>query len=316
MKETIPSKQDIERAHTVLSSFLHRTPVLTSNSLNKMAGAELFFKCENFQKAGAFKARGATFAVTKLPEEKAKKGVATHSSGNHGQALALAAQQRGIKAYVVMPDNAPSVKIAAVKGYGAEVIFCKPSLEARETTLEKVLEKTDATFIHPYDNYHVITGQATCAKELVEDVQSLEHVIAPVGGGGLLAGTLLSLHYFAKNIEGWAAEPMQVNDAFLSLKKGEIVPAPNNKTIADGLRTSLGHRNFPIIKEHVHGIFTVTEEEICSAMRLIWERMKIIIEPSCAVPLAALLHHKTLFRNKRVGLILTGGNVDLEKLPF
>jgi threonine dehydratase len=279
-------------------------------------GCELHFKCENFQKVGAFKYRGATNAVLQLSAEELKQGVATHSSGNHGQALAKAAKIANSKAYIVMPNNAPKVKIEAVKGYGAEVIFCEPTLEARETTLQKVIDQTGAVFIHPYNNYDVIAGQATCAKELINQVDGLQIILAPVGGGGLLSGTLLSAYYFAPNIEVWAGEPENVNDALLSLKRGEIVEAPITPTIADGLKTSLGDKTFPIIQEHIYGILTVTEEEIVDAMKLIWQYLKIIVEPSCAVPLAAIIKNPVLFHDKKVGVILTGGNVDLEKLPF
>jgi len=311
-----PNKNDIESAHERILSFIHVTPVLTSELLNQKTGCELFFKCENFQKVGAFKYRGATNAMLQLSAAELQKGVATHSSGNHGQALAKAAKIAGGKAYIVMPRNAPKVKVDAVKGYGAEVVFCEPTLEARETTLNHILEKTGATFIHPYNNYEVIAGQATCAKELINQVDDLEVIIAPVGGGGLLSGTLLSAHYFAPNIEVWAGEPENVNDALLSLKKGEIVPAPNTPTIADGLKTSLGDKTFPIIKEHVYGVLTVSEEEIIEAMKFIWQYLKIIVEPSCAVPLAAIIKNPIFFQDKKVGVILTGGNVDLEKLPF
>lgn len=316
MLQAAPNKNDIESAHERIRAFIHRTPVLTSEILNQKAGCKLYFKCENFQKVGAFKYRGATNAVQSLTANQKEKGVATHSSGNHGQALAKAAQIAGTKAYIVMPKNAPQVKVDAVKSYGGEVIFCEPTLEARETTLQKVVDEKVATFIHPYNNYEVIAGQASCAKELIEDQPNLDIIVAPVGGGGLLSGTLLAAEIYSPNIEVWAAEPENVNDAMHSLKKGEIVPAPTTPTIADGLKTSLGDKTFPIIKEHVYGILTVKEEEIIDAMKLIWQYLKIIIEPSCAVPLAAILKNPVVFSDKMVGVILTGGNVDLEKLPF
>ena len=316
MLTSTPNKKDIESAHERILSFIHQTPVLTSELLNQKVGCELHFKCENFQKVGAFKYREATNAVLQLSAEELKQGVATHSSGNHGQALAKAAKIANSKAYIVMPNNAPKVKIEAVKGYGAEVIFCEPTLEARETTLQKVIDQAGAVFIHPYNNYDVIAGQATCAKELINQVDGLQIILAPVGGGGLLSGTLLSAYYFAPNIEVWAGEPENVNDALLSLKRGEIVEAPITPTIADGLKTSLGDKTFPIIQEHIYGILTVTEEEIVDAMKLIWQYLKIIVEPSCVVPLAAIIKNPVLFHDKKVGVILTGGNVDLEKLPF
>ena len=316
MLQAAPNKNDIESAHERIRAFIHRTPVLTSEILNQKAGCKLYFKCENFQKVGAFKYRGATNAVQSLTANQKEKGGATHSSGNHGQALAKAAQVAGIRAYIVMPKNAPQVKVDAVKSYGGEVIFCEPTLEARETTLQKVVDENGATFIHPYNNYEVIAGQASCAKELIEDQPILDIIVAPVGGGGLLSGTLLAAENYSPNIEVWAAEPENVDDAMRSLKKGEIVPAPTTPTIADGLKTSLGDKTFPIIKEHVYGILTVTEEEIIDAMKLIWQYLKIIIEPSCAVPLAAILKKPVVFHEKKVGVILTGGNVDLEKLPF
>lgn len=316
MKQSAPSKDQIKSAHERILPFIHQTPVLTSDILNKMALCHLFFKCENFQKVGAFKYRGATNALLQLTKNQLKKGVATHSSGNHGQALAKAAQMAGTKAFIIMPSNAPKVKVNAVKGYGAEVIFCEPTLKARETTLNEIVAKTGAIFIHPYNNYHVIEGQATCAKELLEQQPDLDIIVAPVGGGGLLSGTLLAAHYFAPKVEVWAAEPENVNDALLSVKKGFIVEAPNTPTVADGLKTSLGDKTFPIIQQHVYGILTVSEDEIIEAMKLIWQYLKIIVEPSCAVPLAAILKNKAAFAQKNVGVILTGGNVDLSNLPF
>ena len=308
----------IREAHKRIQAYIHRTPVLTNASLDKLSGARLFFKCENLQKVGAFKMRGATNAVFSLPEEERRKGVATHSSGNHAQALALAARLAGISAYIVMPENSPKVKIAAVKGYGAEIIFCKPTLQAREDTLEEVVARTGASFIHPYNNHEVIAGQATAALELFEQTeqQELDVLIAPVGGGGLLSGTALATHYFSPNTQVIAGEPAGANDAWQSLQEGRLIPQQNPQTVADGLRTSLGDKTFAIIREHIGEIICVKEEEIIAAMRLIWERMKIIIEPSAAVPLAAILQTKDRWQGKRIGLILTGGNVDLEQLPF
>jgi len=312
----IPDKATIEAAHQCIAPFIHKTPILTSESINQIAGAELFFKCENFQKIGAFKIRGATNAVLSLTDEEKSAGVATHSSGNHAQAMALAAKRQHTKAYIVMPKTAPEVKRKAVLGYGAEIIDCEPTLQAREEMLQAVIEKTQAHFIHPYNDYRVIAGQATCAKELVEEISGLDAVITPVGGGGLLSGTCLSSHYFSVATEVFAGEPQGADDAFRSLKAGKIIPSENPKTVADGLLTSLGDKTFPIIKNHVKEIIPVSDDEIINAMRLIWERLKIVVEASGAVPLAAILKRKEIFSGKKVGVILSGGNVDLMNLPF
>ena len=308
------TKQHIEEAHKRIKPFIHRTPVLTSNTLNQISGCSLFFKCENFQKIGAFKIRGAMNAVLSLPKEKLLNGIATHSSGNHAQAIAYAARQAGTKAFVVMPDNSPKVKVDAVKEYGAEIHFCKPNLEGRETTLNIIVEKTGAEFIHPFNDYRVISGQATCAKELIEEISSLDFIIAPVGGGGLLSGTLLSTHYFSPSTIVYAGEPEGAADAILSMRSGRIEKAPFIDTIADGLLTNLGDKTFPIIRQFVKDILVVSDKEIIAAMRLVYERMKIVLEPSAAVPLAALLKHKDIFAGKKTGIILSGGNVDVAKL--
>lgn len=307
------SKSDIEQAHERIKPFIHQTPVLTCNTINQLAGAELFFKCENFQKIGAFKIRGGMNAVLSLPKEQIANGIATHSSGNHAQAIAFAAKQTGTKAYIVMPNTSPAVKVNAVKGYGAEITFCEPNQQARETALQEIVERTGAAFVHPYNDERVITGQATCAKELQEEISSLDHIIAPVGGGGLLSGTSLSAHYFSPTTKVYAGEPEGAADALLSFRSGKIETAPYINTIADGLLTKLGDQTFPIIQQHVTDILTVSDEEIIAALRLVYERMKIIVEPSCVVPLAALLKNKELFAGKRVGIILSGGNVDLQK---
>ncbi len=307
------SKEQIEQAHERIKPFIHKTPVLTCNSINQLAGAELFFKCENFQKIGAFKIRGGLNAALSISKEKAANGIATHSSGNHAQAIAYAARQLGTKAYIVMPDNSPSVKVNAVKGYGAEVTFCENNQQAREETLQAIVDRTGAEFIHPYNDERVITGQATCAKELLEEIPSLDFIIAPVGGGGLLSGTLLSAHYFSPSTKVYAAEPEGAADAVLSLKSGKIEAAPYINTIADGLLTKLGDKTFPIIQQYVTDILTVSDAEIISTLRLVYERMKIVIEPSSAVTLGALLKNKELFAGKRAGIILSGGNVDLKK---
>ena len=312
----IPTQQNILNAYSNVKLYVHRTPVLTSSYLDRLSGASLYFKCENFQKMGAFKMRGAVNAIQQLSEAQKQQGVVTHSSGNFGQAVALAAKNLGIKAYVVMPNNAPSVKIEAVKGYGAEVILCEPTLEAREHTSEAIVQKNGATFLHPSNQLEVILGNATAALELIEDQPNLEMVLAPVGGGGLIAGTALSVRYFGKNCQTIGAEPLAVNDAYRSLQSGRIESNEVSSTIADGLKTQLGDVNFPIIQQGVSEIICVEEAEIITAMRLIWERMKIIVEPSCAVPLAAVLKEKEKFQGKQVGIILSGGNVDLSKLPF
>ncbi len=312
----MPNFADIQSAAERIKPLIHRTPVLTCESINRISRAQIFFKCENFQKAGAFKMRGAANAVLSLSEEERGRGVATHSSGNHGQALAKAAQSVGTRAYIVMPETAPAVKRKAVVGYGAEIIMCKPTLQAREDTLAEVVERTGAEFIHPYNDKRVICGQGTAALELIEDTNSLDVVMAPVGGGGLLSGTAIVTCAILPHASVIAGEPKGADDAYRSLQAGHIIPAESPDTIADGLLTSLGSETFPIIQKLVAEIITVSDEEIIAAMRLIWERMKIIIEPSCAVPLAAVLQQKENFKGKRIGIILTGGNVDLEKLPF
>jgi threonine dehydratase len=312
----IPEYSDIELAQKTIHEYAHRTPVLTSSSINKIVGAELHFKCENFQKVGAFKFRGACNAVFSLSQAEMEKGVATHSSGNHAAALALAAKMRGIPAYIVMPETSPEIKKKAVAGYGAKITFCKPTLQARESTLAKVVEETGATEIHPYNNFYVIAGQGTAARELIEETSEFDIIIAPVGGGGLLSGTAISTKKLLPNCKVIAAEPAGADDAFRSFRAGKLIPSVNPKTIADGLLTSLGERNFAIISEKVDDIVTVSEEKIVEAMRLIWERMKIIVEPSSAVPLASILENKINVQNKKVGIILSGGNLDLGKLPF
>ncbi len=308
---SIPSKTDIEKAHRLIEPFVHYTPVLTSQTFDAMFGCRFFFKCENFQKVGAFKSRGAVNAVFSLSDDDAAAGVATHSSGNHAQALARAASLRHIKAYIVMPNNAPKVKIDAVRGYGAEITFCEPALSARESTLKQVINKTGAVEIHPYDNFEIVAGQATAAKELVEQHPGLDILLAPVGGGGLLAGTALAAKYFSPGTKVTACEPAGADDAYRSFKAGKIIPSENPQTIADGLLTSLGVLNFEIIKNEVDDIVTVSEDSIKKAMKLIWERMKIIIEPSSAVPFAAVLEHTIEVKNKKVGIIISGGNVEL-----
>jgi len=308
------TRESILEAEARIRPFIHKTPILSNSTINRLCGAELFFKCENFQKIGAFKIRGGMNAVLSLPTEKLANGVATHSSGNHAQAIALAAREVRTKAYIVMPENSPKVKVEAVKGYGAEITFCAPNQQARESTLEEIVRRTGAEFIHPYNDYRVINGQATCAKELAEEVDGLNYIIAHIGGGGLLSGTLMSVHYFFPSITVYAGEPEGAADAALSFKSGKIEKAAFVKTIADGLLTTLGDKTWPIIKEHVKEILLVDDAEIKSAMRLVYERMKIIVEPSSLVTLAAVIKYKELFRGAKVGLILTGGNVDLARL--
>lgn len=307
------TKESIYEAHERIKPYIEQTPVLTSQSLNEIAGCELFFKCENFQKVGAFKSRGAMNAALSLTEEERKKGLATHSSGNHAQALARAAKILNTKSYIVMPRTAPEIKKRGVRGFGGEIFECEPTLQARESTLAEVIKKTGAVEIHPFNNYKVIEGQATCAKELFEQTDTLDIVLAPVGGGGLLSGTALAAKYFSPSTAVIAGEPAGSDDAYRSMQSGKIEPAQSN-TIADGLLTTLGDKTFPIIYKNVKEVITVTDEEIIVAMRLIWERLKIIIETSCAVPFAAVLKHKEKFKGKKVGIILSGGNVDLEKV--
>ena len=312
----IPEKKDILESYERIRDKIHHTPVMTSRAINQIAGADLYFKCENFQKVGAFKARGATNASFSQGDDQLKKGIATHSSGNHAQALAYAASLLKIPAYVIMPGNAPSVKVNAVKSYGARIVFCEPTLESRESELNRIVEETGAYFIHPYNDYDVIAGQATAAYELFGQTDALDIVITPVGGGGLLSGTALSGNYFSKGTKVFAAEPEGANDAYLSLRENRIIPSEKPETIADGLLTSLGTRTFPIIREYVDRIILVSDQEIIEAMKLIWERMKIVVEPSACVTLAAILKEKPLFQGSKTGLILSGGNVDINKLPF
>lgn len=307
------TKAAIEAAANRIAPYIHNTPIMTCKSINALCGLDLYFKCENFQKIGAFKIRGGMNASLQLTKEQLEKGVATHSSGNHAQALAFAAKMLDIKAYIVMPESSPQVKVNAVEGYGAEVTICASNQAARESTLEAIVERTGATFIHPYDNDEVITGQATCVKEIIEAIPDVDIVVTPVGGGGLLSGTCLGAHYFKPGLKVYAGEPEGAADAVLSLRSGKVEKAPFVNTIADGLMTTLSERTLEIIQAHVADILLVSEDEIKAALRLVYERMKIIIEPSCAVPLAAVLKNADLFKGKKVSIILTGGNVDLSK---
>lgn len=311
-----PDREIIIQASDRIKPYIHRTPVLTSSIINDIFNGEIFFKCENFQKAGAFKSRGAVNTVFSLSKEQLKNGVCTHSSGNHAQALARAARLRNTKAYIVMPKNSTLIKINAVKYYGGEITFCEPNLKDREDTLKIIISNTNATEIHPYNDHRIIAAQATAAKELFEETKSLNIILIPVGGGGLLSGSALSAYYFSPETKVIAVEPEQADDAFRSFYQGKLIPSINPDTIADGLLTSLGTRTFPIIQNYVNQIVTVSEDAIIESMKIIWERMKIIIEPSSAVPVAALLEKKIDTKNKKIGIILSGGNVDLNKLPW
>ena len=312
----IPTQQDIEETHDRIRPFIVETPVLRSDFLDELAGASVVFKCENFQKIRAFKARGGLNAVLSLSEEAQAKGITTHSSGNHAQAIALAAAQVGTKAYIVMPENAPKVKVEGVKALGGEIIFCEPTLQAREATVEDVIQRTGATFVHPFDNYDVIAGQATSAKELLALHPDLDVLMAPVGGGGLLSGTALAAHYWAPKAEVIAGEPTGAADAVLSFASGKVEKAPYISTIADGLLTTLSARTLEIIRQHVKAIWLVDDDEIREAMELVYRHVKILIEPSCAVPFAAFLKYGRAYQGKKIGIILTGGNVDVDKVPF
>lgn len=312
----IPTKNHLDKAIDTVAGLVHQTPILTSSALNEMVRTQVYFKCENFQKMGAFKMRGATNAIQNLTNEQKMAGVVTHSSGNFGQAVALAAKNLGVTAYVVMPENAPSVKKEAVKGYGAKVTECESTLDAREKTSVKIQQETGATFLHPSNNIDVILGNATAGVELLQKHPDLDYLLAPVGGGGLIAGTALAAKYFGNNCKVIGGEPFAADDAYRSLQSGKIETNESANTVADGLRTHLGDINFPIIQELVSEIIRVEEAEIVEAMKHIWQRMKIIIEPSCSVPFAAVLRQKEMFKDKKVGIILSGGNVDLNNLPF
>lgn len=312
----IPDYDDVLAAHARIAPYIHRTPVLTSEYLNRLTGAELFFKCENFQKAGAFKARGASNAVFGLTEEMAARGVATHSSGNHALSLSYAAGRRGIPCHVVMPRTAPQAKKDAVRGYGGIITECEPSTTSREAVFLGVQAETGAEFVHPYNDPRVIAGQATCSREFLEQVPGLDAVIAPIGGGGMISGTCLTLSALAPQMQIYAAEPEMADDAYRSFKAGHIIADDAPNTIADGLKVPLKDLTWHFVSKHVTDILTTSEDEIIAAMRLTWARMKIVMEPSCAPPLAAILKNPEVFRGKRVGVIITGGNVDLDKLPW
>ena len=312
------SIDDIRAAAERIKGVGHRTPILTSQTLDEMAGRKLFFKCENLQKVGAFKLRGGWNAVSMLSDEEAANGVCTHSSGNHAQAVAFSAMKRGITSYIVMPNNVPDVKLDAVKGYGANITLCEPTLEARKKTLDEIAKKTGAQVVHPFNNPNVIAGQGTAALEMIEDLGKLDAIIAPIGGGGLMSGTCIATRSLLPEAKLFGAEPAGADDAYHSLKQGKIIPQTNPDTICDGLLTSLGEYTWNILKDHLEAIYTVTDDEVINAMRLVWERMKIIIEPSSATAVAVALksEFKALEGLEKVGIILTGGNVELSKLPF
>ncbi|MCP4472863.1 MAG: pyridoxal-phosphate dependent enzyme [Gammaproteobacteria bacterium] len=312
----IPTFDDVLRARERIEPYIHRTPVLTSTYFNELTGAELFFKCENFQKAGAFKVRGASNAVFGLGEDQAAKGVATHSSGNHALSLSYAAGRRGIPVSVVMPRTAPEAKKAAVRGYGGEVFECEPSTTAREAMLEELVARSGADFVHPYNDHRVIAGQATCSLELSEDVGELDAIVAPIGGGGMISGTCLAMSNRSPQTEIYAAEPKNADDAYRSFHAGKIIEDDAPQTVADGLKVSLRPRTWHFVSSHVKDVLLATEDEIIDAMYLTWQRMKIVVEPSSSVPLATIIKNRGIFAGKRVGVILTGGNVDLKKLPW
>ena len=308
--------KDIESAHERIRPFIHRTPVLTNSSIDNLIGAKLFFKCENFQKAGSFKIRGASNAVELLSDEEFKRGVATTSSGNHGAALSMAVTRRGGKTKVVMPHNTPKIKVNNVERNGGEVVWCEPDQKYRESVLKDVVEETGATVVHPYNDERIMAGQGTCAKELLEDVPDLDSIVSPVSGGGLLSGSLLAAKNMKSSITVYGAEPEEADDAYQSLKLGRIVPNKTINTICDGLRAQIGSKTFPVIQNLVDDIIPIAEEDIINALRMIWERLKIIVEPSCSIALALIINNKQLFEGRNVGLIMSGGNLDLDSLPW
>ncbi|MDO9580090.1 MAG: pyridoxal-phosphate dependent enzyme [Bacteroidales bacterium] len=312
----LPHIKDIKAAYSAIKPFVHQTPVLSSQQLNELFNCDLFFKCENFQKVGAFKFRGAMNAVLSLTPEQKSRGVVTHSSGNHAAALALAARINGVKANIVMPENAPGVKKRAVTGYGAEITYCKPTLEDREETTRRIMEKSGAILVHPYDNFNVICGQGTAALELLNEKTDLEMIIAPIGGGGLMSGTSTCVKEIDSGIQVIGAEPLNANDSYISFLTGILTPSVKPITVADGLLTSLSELTFSVIQRNVDKIYTASEDSIIDCMLLVWERMKIIIEPSSATALAILKENPDVFRGKKIGLIISGGNVDFRKLPF
>lgn len=314
--KTVPTLDDIERIHAFISEYIHQTPILTSSSINEDLGTEIYFKCENFQKSGSFKMRGALSAALALTDKELENGIVTHSSGNHGQGVAIAGKLLKTPTYIVMPKTASAFKITACKNYGAEYISCEASISSRQSTAKKIVQKKGASFIHPYNDYHVLAGQGTAALELLNEKKNLHYIIAPVSGGGLLSGTSIVTKELSPQTKVIGAEPKEADDTYRSFYSKKLKSNKSTKTICDGLRGNLGDINFPIILDNVEEIITVKEKNIIKAMRMVWERMKIIIEPSCAVPLAAIIENKKQFKKRRIGIILTGGNVDLDKLPF
>jgi threonine dehydratase len=312
----IPTFDDVLAAHARIAPYIHRTPVLTSSYFNDLTGADLYFKCENFQKAGAFKVRGACNAVFGLSDEMAARGVCTHSSGNHALSLSYAAGRRGIPCNVVMPRTAPQAKKDAVRGYGGVITECEPSTSSREAVFAEVQARTGGEFVHPYNDPRVIAGQATCSRELMEQVEGLDAIIAPIGGGGMISGTCLTVSSTAPDVDIYAAEPKNADDAYRSFKAGHIIADDAPKTIADGLLVPLKDLTWHFVSNHVSEIYTASEEEIIDAMKLTWKHLRVVMEPSSAVPLAVVLKNRAAFRGKRVGIIITGGNVDLDKLPW
>jgi threonine dehydratase len=312
----IPLLKDIHVAHARISPHIHRTPVVTNRQIDELVGASVYCKCENLQKVGAFKIRGAANAVLSLNDEQLAHGVATHSSGNHGAALSMAARLRGAAAHIVMPESASRIKIEAVQGYGGNIVYCTSDPANRQEVLDRLIADTGAHLVHPYDDYRIIAGQATTAVELLEQVEDLDIVLVPVGGGGLISGISLAVRYLSPSTNVIGVEPRAVDDAFRSFKEGRIIPVSGATSIADGLLTTIGNKNFDIISQHVHDIVTVDESEIVDAMRFVWTRMKTIVEPSAAVPMAALLAHKVDVAGSRVGVVFSGGNVDLDRLPW
>ena len=308
--------KDIELAHERIRPFIHRTPILTNSSLNKLAGAELFFKCENFQKAGSFKIRGATNTVELLSDSELKRGIATTSSGNHGAALSMAVSRRGGSTKVVMPHNTPKIKVENVKRNGGEVVWCEPDQKFRESVLRDLVEKTGATVVHPYNDIRIMAGQGTCAKEMLEDEPDIDCIVSPVSGGGLLSGTLVAAKNMKNSINVFGAEPEEADDAYQSLKVGKIVPNKTINTICDGLRAEIGTKTFPVIQNLVDEIIPISEKDVIVSLKMIWERMKIIVEPSCSISLALVLKNKKMFNDRKVGLIMSGGNIDLSSLPW
>ena len=304
----------IKSAHKRISNFIHETPIFSSHNINTKTSADLFFKCDNFQKTGSFKIRGAVNTILQLSKKELASGIITTSSGNHGAAVSAAAKKLGANVTIIMPDNTPKVKVDNVRRYGGDIIFCEPNIKAREDTLRKIVNNTGSTIVHPYNDERIMAGQGTCAKEMLEDIPTLDIIVSPVSGGGLLSGTLVASKNMKNSIKVFGAEPDEADDAFQSLKHGKIIPNKTINTVCDGLRAEIGSKTFPVIQDLVDGIETVSEKDILESLRMIWERMKIIVEPSCSISLAMVIKNSNLFKNKNVGLIMSGGNVNLNSL--